>query len=109
MTLLALANELLLLIAETLESEKDINAVVQTNHRLYALLNPYLYQHNRRHSGSSALRWAATAGQVSTVRRILEQKYEIESRSAKVQLDCEHLMIVANLVDSINQPIENLN
>ncbi|PYH91899.1 hypothetical protein BO71DRAFT_298391, partial [Aspergillus ellipticus CBS 707.79] len=68
MSLLNLANEVLLMIAETLESENDINAMVQTNHRFYALLNPYLYRHNRRHSGSSALLWAAMTGQAVTAR-----------------------------------------
>jgi hypothetical protein len=35
----------------------------QANRRLYRLLNAYLYRYNIRHSGSSALLWAARHGQ----------------------------------------------
>ena len=46
MPLLDLANELLQYISENLESERDINAFARINHRLYSLLNPYLYRRN---------------------------------------------------------------
>ena len=46
MALLKLANELLLSIAEALESEIDINAFAQLNRRYILLLNPYLYRYN---------------------------------------------------------------
>jgi hypothetical protein len=46
MPLLDLANELLHCISENLELERDINAIAQTNRRLYRLLNNYLYRYN---------------------------------------------------------------
>ena len=52
-----LASELFLIIVKLLETERDINSLFQTNRRLYALLNPYLYRSNSQNS-SSALVWA---------------------------------------------------
>ncbi|PVH91238.1 hypothetical protein DM02DRAFT_473495, partial [Periconia macrospinosa] len=66
MPLLHLPNELLCRISENLELERDINAFAQANCRLYRLLNTYLYRYNIRHSGSSALLWAAQHGQEAT-------------------------------------------
>jgi hypothetical protein len=62
-SLIALANELLLSIAELLDSECSINALARTNRRLYLAINDYLYRHNVTKSESSALFWAATRGQ----------------------------------------------
>jgi hypothetical protein len=46
MPLLDLANELLLSIAENLESERDLNAFTRTNRRFYNILNAKLYRRN---------------------------------------------------------------
>jgi hypothetical protein len=54
-SLLALANELLLSIAGSLDSERSINAFARTNRCLYLLLNDYLYKHNVIKGESSAL------------------------------------------------------
>ena len=43
-SLLGLANELLLSIADSLDSERSINSIARTNRRLYLLLNDYLYK-----------------------------------------------------------------
>ncbi|KAH9206130.1 hypothetical protein DL95DRAFT_397125, partial [Leptodontidium sp. 2 PMI_412] len=61
-SLLALANELLLSIAESLDSERSISAFARTNRGLYLLLNDFLYKHNVTKGGSSALWWAARCG-----------------------------------------------
>lgn len=66
MPLLNLPNEIILMIAESLEAECEINALVQTNRHLYALLNLYLYRLNIQKNGSSALLWAAQHGQDMT-------------------------------------------
>jgi hypothetical protein len=50
-----LANELLLSIADSLNSERSINAFARTNRRLYLLLNDFLYKHNITKGESSAL------------------------------------------------------
>ncbi|CAI7581673.1 unnamed protein product [Penicillium glandicola] len=63
MSLFTLPNELLLVIAEILDSEKDINAFARTSRDCYILLNPFLYAYNVRQRQGSALHWAATQGQ----------------------------------------------
>jgi ankyrin repeat protein len=73
MPLLNLGNELLLYIGDNLESEGDINAFSQTNRRLHALLNPFLYRHNVQQSSSSGLLWAAIHGQEATARLFLAE------------------------------------
>jgi ankyrin repeat protein len=80
MTLLILPNELLLSIAETLESQPNINALAKTNRRCYNLLNSFLYAYNARHYNSSALHWAATHGQPATAQESLRQGADVESK-----------------------------
>ncbi|KAF7623159.1 hypothetical protein AFLA_010468 [Aspergillus flavus NRRL3357] len=62
MSLLRLPCELLLVVAEFLETEEDINALSQVNRVLHAVINPYLYRFNAWNSESSALVWAAAHG-----------------------------------------------
>src|SRR5438034_116131 len=71
--------ELLLSIAESLESQRDFNAFVQINHHLYHLLNPFLYRCNVQQFGSSALLWAAERGQGKAARKLLEEEANIEA------------------------------
>lgn len=72
-SLLALANELLLSIADSLDSERSINAIARTNRRLYLLLNDYLYKHNVIKGASSAVWWAAKCGQSGSVVKSIAQ------------------------------------
>jgi hypothetical protein len=72
-SLLALANELLLSIADSLDSERSINAIARTNRRLYLLLNDYLYKHNVIKGESSALWWAAKCGQSGSAAKSIAQ------------------------------------
>jgi hypothetical protein len=53
-SLLCLGNDVLLLIADCLEPERSIDALVCTNRRLYLLLNSYLYRCNVVDAKSSA-------------------------------------------------------
>src|SRR5947207_13617146 len=78
MPLLDVANELLLCISEKLESESDVNAFTRTNHRLYYLLNTYLYRRHAQKFGSTALLWAARYGREATAQRLLEQGANIQ-------------------------------
>lgn len=64
--------ELIIIIAEFLEKEADINAFVKTNGGFYHVLNKYLYQHNKKHRQSSALEWAIKSGNMPTARKSLE-------------------------------------
>lgn len=72
MALLDLPNELLLLIAQRLDDDYDINALLQTCKQLFLLLNRYLYEHNVRHFHATALEWAAKHGKETTARQALE-------------------------------------
>ncbi|MBE3041707.1 ankyrin repeat domain-containing protein [Candidatus Bathyarchaeota archaeon] len=67
-----LPNELLIVIAENINSDQDINALARTNRRFFTLLDPVLYQHNETHSPGSALLWAATWGVTVAARKALE-------------------------------------
>jgi len=73
-----LADDCLLSIAEFLKSERDINALAQTNHRLYDLLNYHLYRHNVQF-GSSALLWAASRGKNAAVKKLLVERANVQA------------------------------
>lgn len=79
MSLVDLANEILLSIAENLAWESDINALARTNRRFYILLNLYLYQRNVHRSRSSALRWAAEHGRDLTIQTSLDAKADVRA------------------------------
>lgn len=86
MTLLLLANEILLSISEALGSEKDINALAQVNRRCFQLLDPHLYRYNVRNNGSSALFWAAKRGELNTIIRLSEEGAHIHSTARQHNL-----------------------
>ncbi|ODM14496.1 hypothetical protein SI65_10118 [Aspergillus cristatus] len=58
MSLLSLPNEVLFLIADSLEYSWNISALSQANHHLYSLLNCYAFQHNVRYFDRSVVKWA---------------------------------------------------
>ncbi len=72
MSLLNLADELLLLIAGYFTRESDINALSTTNRRLYFLLNFELYRFAVRRGNNSGLRWAAFHGFSGVVSMLLD-------------------------------------
>jgi ankyrin repeat protein len=85
-SLLSLGNDVILLIADYLESERSINALVRTNRRLYLFLNGYLYRYNvvnARSTEWSALHWAARHGQERSVAESIAQGGELESKEVK--------------------------
>ncbi|PGH21390.1 hypothetical protein AJ80_03307 [Polytolypa hystricis UAMH7299] len=57
--LTTLPNELLLLISKQTRRQRDLNSFARSNKRLYALLNPQLYQQDVKYGGCRAL-WLAT-------------------------------------------------
>lgn len=66
--------ELLIHIAHLLNSPHALNTLVQTNHFLYASLNPILYRaHVRQHfpRPPKALCWAAENGRLQTIHQLL--------------------------------------
>ena len=80
MSLLDLANELLLSIAENFNRLRDLNAFARTSQRLYFLLNNYLYRIDVEQGGSSALPWAAEHGQERTAQLSLTEGADREAR-----------------------------
>jgi len=69
-SLLGLANEILLAMAEQLELERHINAFSRTNH---------LYRYNVQRSGNSALFWAATNGQETTAQNSVSEGADVRA------------------------------
>jgi ankyrin repeat protein len=67
-----LPNEIVALIAEFLDDEYCINALLQTCRKLSLLLNHSLYTFNVRCSHACALEWAAKNGYEATTRYTLE-------------------------------------
>ncbi|CAG8900252.1 unnamed protein product [Penicillium egyptiacum] len=67
-----LPNEIVALIAEFLDDEYCINALLQTCRKFSLLLNPSLYKFNVRYSHACALEWAAKNGYEATTRYTLE-------------------------------------
>ena len=67
--------ELIELIGESVERERDLNSLVLVNQMFNRQLTPQLYHRGTlgrgRVPGRSALRWAATHGQVDTLRRAM--------------------------------------
>lgn len=72
MDFLNLPNELVILIGEQLETEKDIYALLRTNSRFYLPLLPRLYKHNVDYSSSSALSWCVSHGNEGGVELLLK-------------------------------------
>jgi len=86
MALLDLANELQLAIAETLESERDINAFAQPYVRCFQLLNSHLYRYNVQQNRRLALFWAAKHGNLNTVVKLLDQGANVHSQARQRKL-----------------------
>ncbi|KAJ5824059.1 hypothetical protein N7447_006399 [Penicillium robsamsonii] len=78
-----LPNEILLLVAKYLYSQKDINALVRTNWRLYHLLYAFLCHFNIQHHKSSGLLSAAGSGNFTIVEQFLDVGASISSFELK--------------------------
>jgi ankyrin repeat protein len=78
MPLLDLPNELLLAIAKPLDSQRDINALVQTNRHFYNILNSCLYAHNVKYHRGFALEWSATNGVLESAKKSIQQGAQIQ-------------------------------
>ncbi|KAH7147029.1 ankyrin repeat-containing domain protein [Dactylonectria estremocensis] len=98
-------NDLLLLIATYIESERDINMLARTNRRLFSYLDPFLYRHNVNYSHSSAFRWAATCGQERTARRAIDAGSKESDEALRLSAAHEHEEVTRILlaVEGINK------
>lgn len=78
MYLSELPSEIILIIAECLESQPTINALAQTSSAFYALLNPFLYRYHVQHRvPAPALEWAAERGHAGTLQKLLKAGADI--------------------------------
>ena len=66
-----LANELLLLIIQHLEAERDVSSLCRTSRHLYGVLNPTLYSRHVVRHNSWALCWAAEHDRVGTANLLI--------------------------------------
>jgi ankyrin repeat protein len=78
MGLLDIPNELLLSIAEFINSQTDLSHLSQANSQLYRALEDYRYAYNVKHDGCSALFWAAFWGHNRIVRLCLQNGAPID-------------------------------
>lgn len=76
MPLLALPNELLLIIAEHLRFAKDAASLLLTCRRLSHLLTPHLHHRaTQPYSGLGALHWASSRGHKPLIKLLVQQKH----------------------------------
>ncbi|KKK18230.1 hypothetical protein ARAM_002978 [Aspergillus rambellii] len=80
MPLLSLPYELLQLIVEYLDAQRDLNALVRTGHALYDNFNGYLYRCNARRFNRTALLWAVRHGHEGTLEKSLREEPYTEIR-----------------------------
>ncbi|DAA78539.1 TPA_exp: Uncharacterized protein A8136_4515 [Trichophyton benhamiae CBS 112371] len=73
--------EMLLVIAEFAEHERDINALVQTSVRCYSCLNTFLYRHNIQSSGGTGRVSAAGNGNLRAVQKFLDLGVDVNWKS----------------------------
>lgn len=79
MSLTTLPHELLLEILDLVSDQKDVYAFTRSCRRLYYPLRKYLLQYNVRHSGGSALVWAAANDRRSLVQRLLRLRADVNT------------------------------
>ncbi|KAB8068845.1 ankyrin repeat-containing domain protein [Aspergillus leporis] len=79
MKLNQLPQELLLQIAEDLQSQQDINILCQVSRDLYHILNRQLYLYNIRYHNSNLLQWAALHGSVGVVQTALNYNADVNT------------------------------
>jgi ankyrin repeat protein len=80
--------EIILVIADALHKERDINALALCDRHLYAILNPYLYRHNVKWHNSSSLFWAVRYCETNTVRHALDHGgADVNVREGRVSLN----------------------
>ena len=78
MEFLAFPEELILSIAQELQSEGDLNSLAQANRRLYEVLNVHLYcSHIQHRGGIAALLHAAQRGDEHNIRLLLDKGAEV--------------------------------
>ncbi|KAE8380348.1 fungal-specific transcription factor domain-containing protein [Aspergillus bertholletiae] len=86
MSLLLLPTELILVVTASLDTQRDINALCQTNRYFYRLLNTRLYRFHVLNHDGSALQWAAKHGQVSTMKKLVDAGANLHEEKEGIQV-----------------------
>lgn len=79
MSISALPIEILRMITESLQSEREIFTLLQVNRSFYEVVTPCLYQYNIQNSGSSGLHWCAMTGNEACVRSFLSFNANVDA------------------------------
>ncbi|KAL4883188.1 ankyrin repeat-containing domain protein [Aspergillus karnatakaensis] len=80
MPLLALPNDILLLIAEQIPSQADISSFTKLNRRLYCTTSDLLHRNNIKSFNSSALVWAVKNNRIDVAERMLDLGADVDIR-----------------------------
>lgn len=80
MFILTVSNEVVLLIGRQLQSQKDLNALVQVNHRFYLLHNHLLYRYNLGHQNGDGILQAAKLGSIPAVAQFIQEGFLVRNR-----------------------------
>ncbi|KAJ5959548.1 uncharacterized protein N7479_006698 [Penicillium vulpinum] len=80
MSLALLPTELILMIEENLERQRDRNAFIRTTPRFALIFDDQLYKHNTAHQNAWIILWAAKRGLDSTIRKCLRAGAKITRR-----------------------------
>ncbi|KAJ5389450.1 uncharacterized protein N7496_000518 [Penicillium cataractarum] len=75
-----LATELIFIIAHLL-NQADLNALIQTCRLFYIVLNDTLYVNNVNRNHGSALFWAASKGNIGTIRRMMSHGAKVRTKA----------------------------
>ena len=80
MLLQDLPNEILLLVASSVDTEADLNALTQVNRHFYDVLIATIYKRDAGNpKGSSALKYAVRRGKVSVVQKALQAGADVKT------------------------------
>ncbi len=77
--LLDFPNDILLLVADEVETESDLSSLIKTCRCLYGLLSDKLHRDNVRYCNSSALFWGMRRNRFDTMQRMLDVGADIDS------------------------------
>lgn len=77
--LLNFPNDIVLLVADEVDTESDLSALTETCRHLYGLLSDKLHRDNIRYRNSSALFWGMRHNRFDTMQRMLDVGADIDS------------------------------
>lgn len=86
MTKLKLPNEIVLMIGNNLDSQRDLYSLVQVNRQFYGLLNHLLYRYNMEHYDGCGIIWAAQRGYLGVLKGFVAAGFDVQYKSPEEYL-----------------------